>query len=168
MEMTEGASFSLELAKIVIPSVITAAGWIVVFKQSSTLKYRDEVKSLVDQSIILVDDIYELCCQYYTGDKEEHIGITSANIRAKFLLLSHYFLLMKMRGVNVNFSPNLIAYRRAVMGGYFETEQFRSQFNIPDKKSEISNSRSELSFRVQKSFIDWSRSIGFISQFKLK
>lgn len=105
--------------------------------------------------------------RYYKGD-EGHIGFHSADIRSKFLLLSHYLILMKNKGITFDFTPYLIAYRKAVMGDHFETEQYKKQLEIPDRKSDIANSRSELHFRITKSYIDWSRGIGFISQFSLK
>lgn len=161
-------STALEILKVAVPSLITAAGWIIVFRQATTLKIRDELKATCDEACKTVDVIFNLATEYYSDNNRVHIGILSANIRAQFLLLSHYLVLTRNRGITFSFSPYLIAYRKAIMGDHFETTEFLKQLEIPDRKSDIANTRSELHFRIQSAYIDWSKRIGFLTQFSIK
>lgn len=152
----------VEFLKILIPALIAAFGWIIVFQQAMNLRYGDDIRELTDRANDVIDKIYDLTFEYY-NENEDHIGLKSADIRANFLLLSHILLLIKDRGVQTSLSHYINAYRKAVMGDYFETVEFKKQLSIPDRRSDIANSRSELSFRVSQTYFNWSRSNGFFS-----
>ena len=135
-------------------------GWFVIFRQSNFLKIRDDVKTIVNDATNVIDMIFVLSVEYYEKN-EKHIGFCSADIRSKFLLLSHYLILISQYGVKTNIESYVVAYRKAVMAGYFETENFKKQLEIPNMRAEISNCRSELNFRINKCYLDWSLSTNF-------
>lgn len=146
------------------PSAITMVGWAFIFRQNIVLKCRGDVYNIVKLSKIVVDEIYELSKKYYEGN-DSHIGFLSADIRSRFTLLSLYLLLLRERGVSGDITKPLLFYRSAVMGSYFETVDFKKQMDVPNRRADISNSRSELNFEIEKIYLGWSKKINFISQF---
>lgn len=75
-----------------VPSIIVILGWIIVFRQAMLLKYRDELQSIIKNAQNVIDQIFALSKDYYESN-EEHIGFVSADIRSRFLLLSHYLII---------------------------------------------------------------------------
>ena len=148
-------------------TAVSVIGWIIVFRQAMFIKHRDDIKNIIDNAKITVDDIFELSKNYYL-ENDDHIGFASSDIKSRFLLLSHYILLLKSKGVDVKLSPYVISFRKAIMGDYFETLDFKKQMEIPDRRSDITNGRSELNFRIEKTYVDWARKINFSSQFFTK
>lgn len=141
---------------------VSVLGWIVVFRQTSIIKYRDDVKVIVQKSEDTVNRLFDLA-KYYYQENDEHIGFASADIRANFLLLSHYLILLRHFGLETKLESYVVAYRSAIMGGYFETTDFKKQLEIPDKRSDISNTKSELNFRINKSYFNWTNEFSFTS-----
>jgi hypothetical protein len=139
-----------------------------VFRQATTIKRRDEIYNIIVLSKKVADEIYSLSKIYYENN-EEHIGFISSEIRSNFVLLNNYIKLLEKRGIETNISKYVINYKKAIMGGHFETTDFKNQLLIPNQRAEISHGRSELNYRIDKMYIDWSGKIGFINQFyKLK
>lgn len=160
-------SQGMEIAKATLPSIITVIGWIIIFQQAMNIRYSEDVKNVVEKSNNVIDRIYDLAFEYY-GENIEHIGLKSADIRANFLLLSHYLLLLREKGIQTGLSSYLTAYKKAVMGDYFETTEFKKQLEIPDRRSDIANGRSELSFRISQTYYTWSKRVGFFALLKMR
>lgn len=47
--MTSPVDWS-EVAKVTIPSLVTIAGWMIVFQQSATSGFKTDVKSIMDNA----------------------------------------------------------------------------------------------------------------------
>lgn len=144
-----------EIFESTLPLLVSVVGWIVVFEQAASLKNRDETAHIVGVTKNTIDEIFDLGVTYYENNIH-HIGFISADIRAKFLLLSHYLLLLRSKGLNIDLEQYVVQYRKAIMGGYFETLDFKKQVEIPDRRSDIANARSELKFRLDKIHSDWA------------
>ncbi len=141
-----------------LTAAVTIFGWFVVFRQSLILKSREDVRGLVDTAQSIVDEIYELSKKYYT-DNDDHIGFISSDIRSRFLLLSLYVSLINKKNAKYDVEHYVIQYRKAIMGGFFETTEFKRQMEIPDRRADISNFRSELHYHIEIMFVNWTKSI---------
>lgn len=150
-----------------IPSLVTIVGWMIVFRQTMMIKHREDIHNIVISTQKAVDEIYDLSIKYYGEENSSHMGFISSDIRAKFLVISYYLILLKEKGIKPQVNKYVIFYRTAVMGGYFETVDFKKQVEVPNRRSDISNGRSDLNFQLEKMYIDWARKIGFFSQFRM-
>jgi len=133
----------------VISNIIVIVGWYVVFQQAKSVKSREEIRDLVSRIDKTIDQIFSLCVDYYSEKNLGHQNFTSADIRAKFVLLSHLLIIIKDIDVNKVISPSLVQLRKNAMGGYFETVEYLDQLKIPNWKSDLAASASELQFRVE-------------------
>lgn len=147
-----------------LPIMVSVIGWIVVFEQAASLKNRDDVHKLITDSKNTVDGIFQSSITYFC-ENDHHIGFLSSEIRAEFLLLSHYIFLLRQKGLKSKLEPYVVDYRKSVMGKHFETLDFKKQLVDQENISKIANSRSELKFRLDKMHSDWARNRSFINRF---
>jgi hypothetical protein len=146
-----------------LTNIIVIFGWLVVFRQAIHLRRREDIRKTIDLISGTVDNIYDLTCSYYSSN-EGHITYSSANLKAKFVLLSHYLILLKDTGIVTGISPTLTAYKIYSTGSYFETQNYKKQEDIPDWRSELAASAQELKFKLEKGYFEWSkRNIGLIA-----
>ncbi|MEN7535975.1 hypothetical protein [Aurantiacibacter flavus] len=143
------------------PLALSVIGWVVVFEHSALLKNRDNISEIVKSAKFEVDEILKISKQYYESN-DNHIGFLSGEIRSKFLLVSHYLMLLRDLGVDGKVARYLVQYKQAVTGGYFETIDFKMQTQEQVGKSDITNSANELKFRIDKMYCDWMKSTSIL------
>lgn len=144
----------LQFVDVVLPSLLVLIGWWVVYWQTLRIKRRDDLQLLVEKATNLVEEIRCDSLEYFT-DAQEVIGPRSAKIRADFVLLSKYLLLLRQRGLPLCVSAHLTEFRRNAMGGYFENVEVSKQVTIPNWFSELANSRTQMIYLINKDFLDW-------------
>lgn len=155
-----------DLIILAVTNLVVIVGWFFLFKQTLSIKRRDEIRKLVELSSATIDEIYLLCQEYYSSDSGDHISYSSTNIKAKFVLLSHYLLLLRNEGVGGEISVALRAFKIFATGGLFETTRFNEQDDVPGWKSELATSAHELKFRIEKGFFDWTHSRSSVTSWK--
>lgn len=136
----------------VATNAIVIAGWFVIFKQTVSIKNRDELKSVASLSHVLIDKIYFDAIDYYDDESDQHINHKSARIRSDFVYLSHTLIVFRSIVATDKLSVPLLAFRMHAMGGHFETQSFKMQNAIPDWKNELANSASELKFKIDQAY----------------
>ncbi|MBK9999618.1 MAG: hypothetical protein IPO97_00625 [Sphingomonadales bacterium] len=146
-----------EILLAFMTNAIVILGWYVVFKQAVYIKNRDDIRKNIDLITRTIDEIFDLCKMYYSSENAEHINYTSASIKAKFVLLSHYFILIKDTGIFDRVLPTLTEYKIHATGGYFETIDFHKQVEMQDWRSLLAASAHELKFRAERGYFDWSK-----------
>lgn len=147
-----------DLLIFLFTNLVVIAGWFVVFRQAIHLRRRDDVRKTVDLIGATVDEVYDICREYYSQRTDGHINYLSTNIKAKFVLISHYLILVSGSDIVKNVSPALRAFKIHATGGYFETTDYHKQEDVPNWKTELAASAHELKFRVEKGYFDWSKS----------
>lgn len=136
-----------------ITCLLVIAGWVVVYKQNLALKERDEIESLVNHALQEIIEVQKLCEIYYGKDNDKHIGFKSNEIKAKFMLLSHYLMMLK-NNYNINVqSTYLNEYKKVCTGNHFETINFSMQIEIPDWMPDLSMKSAELRYRIVQAHI---------------
>lgn len=144
-----------DVVEIALPNVLVLIGWFVVYHQMVAMKKRDDLALMVEKSIQLIEEIYNLTIDYFSNDNIEPIGHESADIRSKHLLLSHYLMTLRQRNVKGEIGKTLNAYRQVTMGTFFENTRKSEQRTLPHWKSELANNKSELIFRLNQNFLEW-------------
>lgn len=146
-----------ETIGLAITNIVVVIGWFVVFRQALHIKRRDDLRKLVDLSTNVIDEIYNLTCKYYSSSLNGHINHDSTNLRAKFVLLSHYLLMLRSANISTGISAALTQYKIHATGGYFETVGFQNQNAVPNWQNDLASAAQELRFRIEKGYFDLSR-----------
>lgn len=146
----------VEIASTIVTNFVVILGWIIVFRQAINLRKRDDVRKTVDLISATCDEIYKLACIYYSDRNNSHINYNSTNLKAKFVLLSHYLLLLRGASVRLDISATLNSFKNLATGGYFETVNFPLQESLPNWQTNLAATAHELKFRVEKAYFDWS------------
>lgn len=144
-----------DVLSIAIPNLLVLIGWLVIYRQTISIKRRDDLEGIVRKSCELIEKIYSDAIAYFSDDEILPIGHESAEIRSTSLLLTHYLMLLRERGVKKSIGPYLISFRKSCMGGFFESTRKNEQSGLPNWKSDLANSKSELIFRINQSFLEW-------------
>lgn len=147
---------AVETANIVVTNLVVAFGWFIVFKQALKVNHNQNISRVSSLATTTIDDIYNQCKNYYRASGD-HISYESADIRAKFVLLSHYLILLRESGIETGISAALIQFKGHAMGGYFETIDYKRQLDLPNWKINLTSSAHELKFRIEKGQFDQSR-----------
>lgn len=156
MESSGGVQDGLFL----IPHAIVVIGWAVLLRNSFLLKDREDAKRIVDSISETCDAIFDSCILYYEQKDDRHISLISGDIKAKFVLLSHYLSLARKSGLQGDFSRYLRDFKKQATGFHFETIHFKQQMAIPNWYVDLSAAASEMKFRTESSYFAWSRRKG--------
>lgn len=153
--------------QIAVPAIIIIAGWFVIYNNSLKIESRKEARDFVDKIENLIDSLQHDINQYYSVN-ENHIGNYSSNIKAKFLLLSHYLFILKSLGINFRGSRLLTEFKKSATGGYFETQDFRKQAEIPGWEADLASLAAQIKLALRRSYFEWTQGTKLVSLPKLK
>lgn len=146
-----------ELVSQVLTNALVIVGWFIVFRQALAVRYRDDLRKIVDLAADTINDIYQRCCAYYSDRSSGHINHNSTNIKAKFVLLSHYLLMLREAGIDTGVSKSLTEYKIHASGGYFETLDYQKQAEVPNWQIDLASSAQELRYRLERGYFDQSK-----------
>lgn len=145
-----------EIAKILVPAALVVIGWLVLYGNAKSIEKRKEIKSLVDITVKLVDEIAVDGRKYFSKSNPEHIGHLSQRLKTNLTLLAHYLFLIESCDVPFFGSKDLTDFRKVLTGSYFETTDYLKQTTIPGWMAEVAAAEAKLKLSINRSYFAWS------------
>jgi hypothetical protein len=117
------AKSQLEIWTPYLPLALTIVGWLVVSRQHDKRERRKELRELIKQIELRVDDALSLTTEYYAIDgKDARCDELGAKIRYKLNALGPLQTRVRTGGLDVKATDEIVEFKQSIMGGSFESK----------------------------------------------